>query len=59
MIGELIEMGELSHHLFGLIRREAERWDGTRPSRNLLLAADWGLRRTALKVELGRLLGRS
>ena len=26
MIGELIEMGELSHHLFGLIRREAERW---------------------------------
>jgi hypothetical protein len=58
MIGELIEMSELSHELFALIRREAEQWDSTRPSRSLLAAADWGMRWTALKVQVGALLGR-
>ena len=59
MIGELIEMGELSRRLFALIRREAEQWDGSRPSRSLLRAADWGIRWTAVKVQVGTLLGRS
>jgi len=59
MIGELIEMGELSRRLFALIRSEAEQWDGSRPSRSLLRAADWGIRWTAVKVQVGTLLGRS
>jgi len=58
MIGELIELGDLGRRVFALIRREAERWDGTRPSRHLLAAADWGLRREAVKVELRTRLGR-
>jgi len=59
LIGELIEMSDLSRELFALIRREAERWDGSTRSRHLLAAAGWGLRWTALKVQLGTLLGRS
>jgi len=59
MIGELVEMGELSHRLFALIRREAEQWDGSRPSRSLLRAADWGIRWSAVKVQVATLLGRS
>ena len=51
-------MNELSHRVFALIRREAEQWDGTRPSRSILAAADWGLRWTALKVQMATLLGR-
>lgn len=58
MIGELIELGELGERVFGLIRREAERWDGARSSRHLLAAADWGLRWEAAKVELRARLGR-
>ena len=58
MIGEIIEMNDLSHQLFALIRREAENWDGTRPSRSILGAADWGIRWTAVKVQVGTLLGR-
>ena len=57
MYGELIEMNELSHRVFGLIRDEAERWDGTRPSRSMIAAAGWGLRWAALKVEVGARLG--
>jgi hypothetical protein len=57
-IGELIEMSPLSEEVFALIRREAERWDGTRPSRSLIGAAGWGLRWTALKVQVATLLGR-
>ena len=59
LYGELIEMNELSHRVFALIRREAERWDGTRPSRSMIAAADWGLRWAALKVEAGARLGRA
>ncbi len=59
MIGELIEMSDLSRSLFALIRREAEQWEGRRPSRSLLGAADWGMRWTAVKVQVGTLLGRS
>ena len=59
MIGELIEMSDLSRSLFALIRREAEQWDGRRPSRSLLGAADWSIRWTAVKVQVGTLLGRS
>jgi len=51
-------MNELSHRVFDLIRDEAERWDGTRPSRSMIAAADWGLRWAALKVEVGSRLGR-
>jgi glyoxalase/bleomycin resistance protein/dioxygenase superfamily protein len=58
LFGELIEMNELSRQLFALIRREAEQWDGTRPSRSLLAAADWGMRWTAVKVQIATLLGR-
>jgi hypothetical protein len=58
-IAELIELSDLSRQLFALIRTEAERWDGTRPSRSLLAAADWGIRWTALKVQVGTLLGRT
>jgi hypothetical protein len=57
-LGELIEMSPLSEEVFALIRREAERWDGTRPSRSLIAAAGWGLRWTALKVEVATRLGR-
>ena len=57
-IGELIEMSALSQEIFALIRREAEQWDGTRPSRSLIAAAGWGLRWTALKVQFATLLGR-
>jgi hypothetical protein len=59
MVGELIEMSDLSRRLFGLIRREAETWDGTRPSRSLLAAADWRLRLTAARVQIATLLRRS
>ena len=59
MIGELIEMSDLSGLLFALIRREAEQWDGSRPSRSLLGAVDWGIRWTAVKGQVGTLLGRS
>ena len=59
MIGELIEMSDLSRNLFALIRRQAAQWDGRRPSRSLLGAADWGMRWTAVKVQVGTLLGRS
>jgi hypothetical protein len=59
MIGELIEMSDLSRNLFALIRREAAQWDGRRPSRSLLGAADWRMRWTAVKVQVGTLLGRS
>ena len=59
MIGELIEMSDLSRNLFALIRREAEQGDGKRPSRSLPGAADWGMRWTAVKVQVGTLLGRS
>jgi hypothetical protein len=59
MIGELIEMSDLSRNLFALIRREAEQWDGRRPSRSLLGVADWSIRWTAVKVQVGTLLGRS
>ena len=59
MIGELIEMSDLSRNRFALIRSEAEQWDGRRPSRSLLGAADWGIRWTAVKVQVGTLLGRS
>ena len=59
MIGELIEMSDLSYGLFALIRREAEQWDGSRPSRSLLRAADWGTRWTAVKEQVGTLFGRS
>jgi hypothetical protein len=55
---ELIEMSPLSERVFALIRREAETWDGTRPSRSMLAAADWGLRWTAAKVQVATLLGR-
>jgi len=58
MIGELIELNDLGERVFGLIRHEAERWDGARPSRHLLAAADWGLRWEAAKVELRTRLGR-
>ncbi len=58
-IGELIEMSDLSRELFGLIRREADRWDGTNPSRSLLAAADWGLRWTALKLQVATLFRRT
>ena len=51
-------MNELSHRVFGLIRAEAEGWDGTRPSRSLIAAAGWGLRWTALKVQVATVLGR-
>jgi Glyoxalase/Bleomycin resistance protein/Dioxygenase superfamily len=34
MIGELIEMSDLNRRLFALVRREAETWDGSRPSRS-------------------------
>lgn len=59
MIGELIEMSDLSRKLFALIRREAEHWDGGRPSRSILGAADWDIRWTAVKVQVGTLLGGS
>jgi len=59
MIGELIEMSDLSRSLFALIRQEAEQWDGSRPSRSLLRAADWGMRWTAIRVQVGTLFGRS
>ena len=42
LYGELIEMDGLSQRVFGLIRGEAERWDGTRPSRSMIAAAGWG-----------------
>jgi hypothetical protein len=58
LYGELIERSELSRQLFALIRSEAERWDGTRPARSLLAAADWGMRWTAVKVQVATLLGR-
>jgi Glyoxalase/Bleomycin resistance protein/Dioxygenase superfamily len=58
MIGELIEMSDLSRSLFALIRREAEQWDGSRPSRSLLRVADWGMRWTAIRVQVGTLLQR-
>lgn len=57
LIGELIEMNDLSRRIFGLIRQQAERWDGKRASRHLLAAADWSLRLTAARVQLGELLG--
>lgn len=53
MIGELIEMTDLSRRLFALIRREAESWDGKRGSRHLLAAADWSMRLAAARVQLG------
>lgn len=59
LIGELIEMSDLSRAIFGLIRREAERWDGRTASRNLIAAADWRLRLTAARVQIGQLLRRS
>lgn len=59
MIGELIEMSDLSRRLFALIRREAERWDGNRPSRSLLGAADWGIRWAAVKMQLAALVRQS
>jgi hypothetical protein len=59
MIGELIELNDLSRRIFGLIRAEAERWDGRRPSRPLLAAADWNLRRAAARVQLGMLVQRA
>lgn len=58
MIGELIEISDLNRRLYALIRREAERWDGTRPSRSLLRVADWGLRWAAVKLQVATLLGR-
>ena len=59
MIGELIEMSDLSRRLFALIRREAERWDGNRPSRSLLGAADWGIRWAAVKMQHAALVRQS
>jgi hypothetical protein len=59
LIGELIEMNDTSRRIFGLVRREAETWDGRRPSRHLLAAADWGLRLTAARVQIGELMRRS
>ena len=59
MIGELIEMTDLSRRLFALIRSEAEKWDGKRGSRHLLAAADWSLRFAAARVQLGSLAGRA
>jgi len=59
MIGELIEMSDANRRLSALIRREAQRWDGSRPSRSLLGAADWGMRWAAVKLLLATLLGRS
>ena len=56
---ELIEMSDLSRRLFALIRREAERWDGNRPSRSLLGAADWGIRWAAVKMQLAALVRQS
>lgn len=58
LIGELIEMNALSEQIFDLVRREAERWDGRTASRPMLAAAGWGLRMTAVRVQLGQLLGR-
>jgi NADPH:quinone reductase len=58
MIGELIEMSDLNRRLFALIRRAAEQWDGSRPSRSLLAAADWGMRWAAAKMQVATLLGR-
>jgi hypothetical protein len=53
-------MSDLSRRLFALIRREAEQWgDGSRASRRLLGAADWGIRWAAVKIQVATLLGRS
>lgn len=59
IIGELIEMTDVNRRIFALIRREAESWDGSRPSRDLLREADWGLRWIAAKAQLRSLFGRS
>lgn len=59
MIGELVEMDEVNHLINAVVRREADQWDGTRPSRSLLRATDWGTRRAAAKLLVATLLGRS
>ena len=59
MIGELIEMSDQNRRVFALIRREAEQWDGSRLSRSLIGAADWGMRWTAVRMQVATLLGRS
>ena len=58
IVGELVEMTDVSRRVFALIREQAERWDGSRPSRSLLGAAGWLLRLTAARAEIATMLGR-
>lgn len=60
-ITELIGMTDLSREMFAMIAEKASvpDWDGeTHPSRNVLLAADWGLRWDAVRAELADLVHR-
>jgi len=59
MISELVNLGEVNHLISAVVRREADQWDGTCPSRSLLRATDWGTRWSAAKLLEGTLLERS
>ena len=58
VITELIELNDLTRKLFGLVRQEADNWDGTEPVRSLVSESGWGLRWAAVKGEVSHLLGR-
>ena len=59
MIGELVKLGEVNRLINAVVRREADRWDGTCPSRSLLRVTDWRTRWSTAKLLVRTLLGRS